>query len=79
MCLHNLSIIKGRDFWFVLTSESLSWYKDEEEKEIQYILPLVNLKLRDMETGFMSRRHMFALFYPNGTNIYKVNIDLTTG
>ncbi|KAJ8933482.1 hypothetical protein NQ314_013980, partial [Rhamnusium bicolor] len=71
MCLHNLSIIKGRDFWFVLSSESLAWYKDEEEKEIQYILPLVNLKIRDMEAGFMSRRHMFALFYPSGSNIYK--------
>ncbi|KAJ8937713.1 hypothetical protein NQ318_015456, partial [Aromia moschata] len=72
MCMHNLSIIKGRDFWFVLSSESLSWYKDEEEREIQYILPLVNLKLRDMEGGgFMSRRPMFALFYPSGSNVYK--------
>ncbi|TTE81762.1 Dynamin-2 [Bagarius yarrelli] len=29
----NISIMKGgsRDYWFVLTAESLSWYKDEEE------------------------------------------------
>lgn len=28
----NISIMKGgsRDYWFVLTAESLSWYKDEE-------------------------------------------------
>ena len=32
MAIHNLGIMKGgsRDYWFVLTSESLSWYKDEE-------------------------------------------------
>ena len=31
----NISIMKGgsRDYWFVLTAESLSWYKDEEVKE----------------------------------------------
>lgn len=28
----NISIMKGgsKDYWFVLTAESLSWYKDEE-------------------------------------------------
>jgi len=32
MSIHNLSLMRGgsRDYWFVLTSESLSWYKDEE-------------------------------------------------
>ena len=32
MAIHNLGIMKGgsRDYWFVLSSESLSWYKDGE-------------------------------------------------
>ena len=32
MAIHNLGIMKGgsRDYWFVLSSESLSWFKDEE-------------------------------------------------
>ena len=32
MSIHNLSLMRGgsRDYWFVLTSESLSWYKDDE-------------------------------------------------
>jgi hypothetical protein len=32
MSIHNVGIMKGgaRDYWFVLTSESLSWFKDEE-------------------------------------------------
>jgi dynamin GTPase len=36
MCIHNLGIMKGgsRDYWFVLTSESLSWFKDEEVRDL---------------------------------------------
>ena len=32
LSLHNISFIKGgsKDFWFVLTAESLAWFKDEE-------------------------------------------------
>nr|CAD7427725.1 unnamed protein product [Timema monikensis] len=73
MHIHNLGIMKGgsRDYWFVLTSESISWFKDEEEKEKKYMLPLDALKLRDVEQGFMSRRHLFALFNPEGRNVYK--------
>lgn len=75
MCIHNLGIMKGgsRDYWFVLTSESLSWFKDEEERDKKYMLPLDGLKLRDMESGFMSKRHTFALFNPEGRNVYKVD------
>lgn len=83
----------SKDYWFVLTAESLSWFKDEEvqhsckglqapegsgvflmlmglcfasslhqEKEKKYMLPLDNLKLRDVEKGFMSSKHVFAIF-----------------
>uniref|UniRef100_A0A8C5DBF1 Interferon-induced GTP-binding protein Mx n=1 Tax=Gouania willdenowi TaxID=441366 RepID=A0A8C5DBF1_GOUWI len=60
----NISIMKGgsKDYWFILTAESLSWYKDEEEKEKKFMLPLDNLKLRDVEKGFMSSKHVFAIF-----------------
>ena len=104
MSIHNLGIMKGgsRDYWFVLTSESLSWFKDDEvkrmpqkttlvvgsrrrqyilnmiflywhfqEKDKKFMLPLDNLKLRDMEAGFMSRRHMFAVYNPENRNVYK--------
>ncbi|CAH1721407.1 unnamed protein product [Chironomus riparius] len=87
MCIQNLGIMKAfkmflliiigssRPYWFVLTSESISWYKDEDEKEKKFMLPLDGLKLRDIEQGFMSRRHTFALFNPEGRNVYK---DLKT-
>lgn len=35
------------------------------------MLPLDGLKLRDIEQGFMSRKHTFALFNPDGRNVYK--------
>ncbi|XP_059191865.1 dynamin-2-like isoform X3 [Centropristis striata] len=69
----NISIMKGgsKDYWFVLTAEALSWYKDEEEKEKKYMLPLDNLKLRDVEKGFMSSKHVFAIFNTEQRNVYK--------
>ncbi|KOB65852.1 Uncharacterized protein OBRU01_17314 [Operophtera brumata] len=58
-----------------LGNQSISWFKDEEEREKKYMLPLDGLKLRDLEQGFMSRRHMFALFNPEGRNVYKDDVD----
>lgn len=73
MSLHNLGIMKGgsRPYWFVLTSDNISWYKDEEERDKKYMLPLDGLKIRDIESGFMSKRHTYALFNPDSRNIYK--------
>ncbi|XP_073670601.1 dynamin-2 isoform X2 [Paramisgurnus dabryanus] len=95
----NISIMKGgsKDYWFILTAESLSWYKDEEvrvslciglvevnhgghysikscvsqEKEKKFMLPLDNLKIRDVEKGFMSTKHTFAIFNTEQRNVYK--------
>ncbi|XP_063332718.1 dynamin-2 isoform X2 [Pelmatolapia mariae] len=69
----NISIMKGgsKEYWFVLTAESLSWFKDDEEKEKKYMLPLDNLKLRDVEKGFMSSKHVFAIFNTEQRNVYK--------
>uniref|UniRef100_A0A665VP21 Interferon-induced GTP-binding protein Mx n=1 Tax=Echeneis naucrates TaxID=173247 RepID=A0A665VP21_ECHNA len=69
----HISIMKGgsKEYWFVLTAESLSWYKDEEEKEKKYMLPLDNLKIRDVEKGFMSTKHVFAIFNTEQRNVYK--------
>uniref|UniRef100_A0A674GNJ9 dynamin GTPase n=1 Tax=Taeniopygia guttata TaxID=59729 RepID=A0A674GNJ9_TAEGU len=70
LTINNISIMKGgsKEYWFVLTAESLSWYKDEEEKEKKYMLPLDNLKIRDVEKGFMSTKHIFPCSW---RNVYK--------
>ncbi|XP_068562372.1 dynamin-1a isoform X4 [Cebidichthys violaceus] len=73
LTINNISIMKGgaKEYWFVLTAESLSWYKDDEEKEKKYMLQVDNLKLRDVEKGFMSSKQIFALFNTEQRNVYK--------
>ena len=56
----------AKDFWFVLSTETLSWYKDEEEKDKKYLLQLEQLKIRDSEPGIFSKRHSFVLFTLEG-------------
>lgn len=34
------------------------------------MLPLDGIKLKDLEAGFMSRQHKFALFYPDGKCVF---------
>uniref|UniRef100_A0A8C4DR16 Interferon-induced GTP-binding protein Mx n=1 Tax=Dicentrarchus labrax TaxID=13489 RepID=A0A8C4DR16_DICLA len=73
LTISNIGIMKGgaKEYWFILTAESLSWFKDDEEKEKKYMLPLDNLKLRDVEKGFMSSKFVFAIFNTELRNVYK--------
>ncbi|XP_055335597.1 dynamin-1-like [Paramacrobiotus metropolitanus] len=75
LAMHNIGgsmFSRARDAYFVLTSENLSWFKDETEAEKKFMLPLEGLKIRDMDSGFMSsKRHAFTLYHPEGRNIYK--------
>ncbi|KAL1022485.1 hypothetical protein UPYG_G00028350 [Umbra pygmaea] len=73
LTISNISIIKGgpKEYWFILTAESLSWFKDDEEKEKKYMLPLENLKLRDVEKSFMSSKYGYAIFNTEQRNVYK--------
>lgn len=70
-----VSLIKGssKDSWFVLTADSLSWYKDKDEKEQRYSLRLEDMKVRDIEAGrfSMGKKFLFALYYTSGKNVYK--------
>lgn len=64
-----VSLMRGgsKDFWFVLTTESLSWYKDQDERDKKYMLQLDQLKVRDLDV----RRHMFAIIHSEGRNVFK--------
>ncbi|XP_065067999.1 dynamin-1-like [Rhopilema esculentum] len=61
----------SKDYWFVLTAESLTWFKDDSEKETKYQLRLQDCRLRDVESGLLSKRHYFALFNPDSKNVLK--------
>ncbi|GAA6229380.1 dynamin-3 isoform X2 [Lates japonicus] len=73
LTISNIGIMKGgaKEYWFILTAESLSWFRDDEEKEKKYMLPLDNLKLRDVEKSFMSSKFVFAVFNTELRNVYK--------
>ncbi|XP_013883059.1 dynamin-2 [Austrofundulus limnaeus] len=73
LTISNISRMKGgaREYWFVLSAESLSWFRDEEEKQKKYMIPLDNLKLRNVDRGFMSSKFVFAIFNTELRNVYK--------
>ncbi|XP_077963906.1 dynamin 3a isoform X2 [Gasterosteus aculeatus] len=73
LTISNIGLLKGgaKQYWFLLSAESLSWFRDEEEKERKYLLPLDNLKLRDVDKSFMSSRYVFAVFNTELRNVYK--------
>ncbi|XP_034002996.1 dynamin 3a isoform X2 [Trematomus bernacchii] len=73
LTISNLGIMKGgaKEYWFILSAESLSWFKDDEEKEKKYMLHLDNLRFRDVEKTFMSSKCVFALFNTELRNVYK--------
>eukprot|EP00124_Ichthyophonus_hoferi_P002082 Ihof_evm3s130 gene=Ihof_evmTU3s130 len=61
-----------KESWFVLTAESLAWYKDEQEKEQRYLLKLDGVKVKDAESGFMGRgKNSIELYHPEQKYLYK--------
>ncbi|UJR33401.1 hypothetical protein I4U23_020847 [Adineta vaga] len=66
-----VKLFQAKDFFFVLSTDNLSWFTDSDEKDKKYMLPLENLKIRDVEGGFMAKRPQFAIFHTEGKNVYK--------
>lgn len=74
LTLLNGKLLRGgsKYFWFVLSTESLTWYRDDEEREKKFVLPLEGLKQRAGDTSFFSRRPNFSLFHSDPkVNVYK--------
>ncbi|CAF1394886.1 unnamed protein product [Adineta steineri] len=66
-----VKLFQAKDYFFVLSTDNLSWFTDSDEKEKKYMLPLENLKIRDIEGGFMARRLQFAIFNTDSKNVYR--------
>lgn len=64
-------IFQGSKYFFVLTTDNLSWYSDADEREKKYMLHLENLRRRDADGGFMGKRAQFTLYNVDGRNVYK--------
>ncbi|XP_065197637.1 dynamin-1-like [Sycon ciliatum] len=75
MTTTSVGVLKGgsKEYWFVLTADTLAWFRDEKEEDQKYLLRLENLKLKEVETGFMSlgKKHCYALFNPSAKNLFK--------
>ena len=68
-----MSSVKAKEFWFTLTSDTLTWYKDDEEKEVKYQLPLDGVRVVEAEdTGMFKRKFTFCLVHPMKKAIFKV-------
>ncbi|KAF1756089.1 hypothetical protein GCK72_012542 [Caenorhabditis remanei] len=80
LMFNNSSLVRGpKDLWFVLSSDSLCWYKDESEKEKKFMLTLDGIRLRDLESTFMTRAFRFGLYHQDGRNMYKDYKQLDLG
>ena len=42
-----------------------------QEKDKKYVLSLDGIRMRDLEKGFMTTKHGFALFSTEQRNVYK--------
>ncbi|CAF1573916.1 unnamed protein product [Rotaria magnacalcarata] len=66
-----VKLFQAKDYFFVLSTDNLSWFTDSDEKDKKYMLPLENLKIRDVEGGFMAKRPQFAIFNIDSKNVFK--------
>lgn len=66
-------IMKGgsKGYWFILTPESLSWYKDDKAKAKKYVFPWDNLKVWDVDKSFMPSKHICIFFNKEQRAVYK--------
>ena len=68
----------SKEFWFVLTPESLSWFKDDTLDEKKYMVPLSgDLKLRSQEKKSVFGAHFsFQIFNQETRNVYKERVSI---
>ncbi len=65
-----VKLFQAKDYFFVLTTDNLSWFTDSDEKDKKYMLPLESLKIRDVEGGFMAKRPQFAIFNTESKSVF---------
>lgn len=73
LSVHNESFMRSRsrEYWFVLSTEHLSWFRDETEKDRKYMMQLEGLKFREADSGIISKRPTIQIFHPDGRNVYR--------
>ena len=65
-----------KDYWFVLTEDSISWYKDETEKDVKQLFDTEGLKVKDVKGGTKTQKSSFCLFEMSGKPMYEKVAEL---
>lgn len=68
LTINNIGIMKGgaKEYWFVLTAESLSWYKDDEVRRCTHA---IYTRDTDVDTGVCSYSSRGALSKASQPNL----------
>jgi dynamin GTPase len=64
----------AKEQWFVLTSETLAWYKDQTEQKQVQLLRVEGLKLRDVQGGggiFSGKKYQIEIYNPDQKYLFK--------
>lgn len=81
----NVGLTKGlsREYWFVLYTDALAWFKDESERDQKYYLTIDGVKMKDHEDDeeggglFGHRKFKIQLFHPNARYLFREYRELT--
>eukprot|EP01135_Chromosphaera_perkinsii_P012211 Nk52_evm30s2612 gene=Nk52_evmTU30s2612 len=68
----------SKEFFFVLTSEQLSWFKDDRERDLKHQLRLEGCLIRDLTKGGMlsSKKGGMELYHPDQKYLFKEHKSL---
>eukprot|EP00116_Pleurobrachia_bachei_P013911 sb/3474173/ len=80
----NVGLTKGlsREYWFVLYTDALAWYKDESERDQKYYLNIDGIKMKSTDEdeehgGFFHRKFKINLFNPNARYLFREYRELS--
>jgi len=80
----NVGLTKGlsREYWFVLYTDALAWYKDESERDQKYYLNIDGIKMKSNDEeeeggGFFHRKFKINLFNPNARYLFREYRELS--
>ncbi|KAL3312618.1 Dynamin- protein, partial [Cichlidogyrus casuarinus] len=57
--------------WFVLKADSLTWYKDDDEREKKYMLMLDGLRQKASDASFLRKAGICLFYMDPKMNVYK--------
>jgi len=80
----NVGLTKGlsKEYWFVLTTDALAWFRDESERDQKYYLNIDGLKMKHEQEeegggGLFHRKHKIQLFHPTTRYLFREYRELS--